>query len=117
MNINKYKMVLLAIVLAFLYSCSSSKDELCSDTGISCQVGGTVKACCTNNSCRYELNGVSYPCNGTDCGAAASEVVNVCKGRAKALSSDALSVEELLLLEKSDNLLLEKEIDDLSRNK
>jgi hypothetical protein len=116
MKNNIYIAALLAISMAFLCACSGNSNESCSDTNLNCATGGTILACCTDTSCRYEHNGVSYPCDGVDCYDAAAEVAKACVGSAKVLSSDSRSVEELLLLEKSDNLLLEREIDNISNN-
>ncbi|WP_455202944.1 hypothetical protein [Kaarinaea lacus] len=117
MKINILKIALVAIMLAFLYGCDSSEDESCAETGINCPVGGTVTACCTSSSCRYVHNGNSYPCDGTDCSATAQRVADICLGNAAATAPGSTTVEKLLLLEKSENLLLEKEIDRLSSEK
>ncbi len=39
---------------------------------------GRVEVCCTSTECEYRADGVVFPCAGSDCGAAASDVTDYC---------------------------------------
>lgn len=104
---NFLKITVAVFMLGLLAGCSTSEDGVCADTGIFCASGGTIEACCTDTSCRYVLDGVSYPCDGVNCDAAAVTVVNVCNGgTAKADDGAYTKLLEDLLIEKSDNIIL-----------
>jgi len=38
-----------------------------------------VTACCNSANCRYEADGRSFPCAGTNCTSAAEQVVDYCE--------------------------------------
>lgn len=80
------KFVMSILILVFCFSTGlvvlsgCNDDEECEDV-MECSSGGTLEACCTDDQCRYLLDGEEYPCNGTDCSAAAEEVASVCVGK------------------------------------
>ena len=73
----KRSLTFLVLILALLVGTSSCEDnnplEQCASETTAC---GTFKACCTAIKCHYEYNGREYPCDGTDCGDAATELAN-----------------------------------------
>ena len=65
------------------FACSSSDSWTCQDATTCAKAGGAmIKACCTsdNKKCKYTVGSTDYPCNGTDCNAAAQTVAKYCVG-------------------------------------
>ena len=61
-----------------LVSCTEPEsDEFCSNPGKTCPDNSAIEAtaCCTNEDCHWEYNGVNYDCNGDDCTAAIDAIV------------------------------------------
>lgn len=83
---------LFAVVLLALQSCGGL-GESCQSSDSGC---GTFKACCTATQCHYEYNGENYPCNGTDCSAAAEELVDDMCGYKSATESIDETVNEVI---------------------
>jgi|WetSurMetagenome_2_1015567.scaffolds.fasta_scaffold1015942_1 hypothetical protein len=77
----------------FIFSTGCTKPETCNDA-TSC--GKTYKACCTATDCHYVYNGKSYPCNGTDCSAAAQQLVADMCGSAKSSAQAEAVVKDVL---------------------
>ncbi len=82
--------VLLAFMVLLVNNC---KDD---SPTVSCQDGtnecGTFTACCSTTQCYYKWNGNKYNCDGTDCYAAAQDLVaDMC-----AAKSPAVSIEQML---------------------
>lgn len=115
----KYILIItFAIVLtSLLGACGTQNNgnnskEQCTAADISCPGGGAIQACCTGTSCRYVLDGKSYPCNGLDCSEAAQQVVNACLGVGRtSIELENLSIN--LLIEKTEKLILQHEVDQL----
>jgi len=112
---NKIITILLSAFLVTMMIGCTDDDETCTVVeNVNC-LAGNVQACCTSSDCKYIYDGKNYPCNGTDCEAAAQVVANLCiNGSTASIESNSTSIRKQLLLEVSKGLLLEKEIDRLS---
>jgi hypothetical protein len=75
-------LILVGVLVLFTISCKKDKKTSPKDTCETINIGcGDVEACCsTSSSCYYLFNGTKYPCDGSDCSAAATDVVNACMG-------------------------------------
>ena len=50
----------------------------CEDSAFDFSGCSTVRSCCSESSCYYDVDGLTFDCNGTDCSAASDRVVNFC---------------------------------------
>lgn len=65
--------VFLTGVLMFMTVGCGSLFKKCESADSGC---GEYQACCSSTKCHYEYNGKEYECDGTDCTAAAEELVD-----------------------------------------
>jgi hypothetical protein len=60
---------------------STSPATTCNDSGVVCApAGATISACCSNTQCKYVAGSREFPCDGTNCQAAADAVTSYCMG-------------------------------------
>ena len=118
-NIMKNYLLIVASVLGLglLSGCSDSvTDSLtggtsCIDTYFCAKDSSTMQTCCSATSCSYETGTRSFSCNGTSCNTAANDVANFCLS--KTSSKAEIDLASKLGLEKADNIVLKKSIDDM----
>jgi len=73
----KITLVLVTLGLALAsVGCSSSPAYTCQG-GLMCGANA-VQSCCTTTQCEYRAPGRTFPCNGTDCMAAAMQLAAYC---------------------------------------
>ena len=79
---NVLKCLVMGGLVAVLCMGCAEKYE-CHTESIGC---GPIEVCCTSTDCYYKYNGKKYPCDGTDCTAAAEAVVDemICPAKASA---------------------------------
>ncbi len=92
-----YSIILVGLVSITLSACKKDKDDDASvGDAYHCETetmeGFTFKACCKTDQCYYEWQGKRYWCNGTDCGDAATGLVNDWFGKKK---SSSMSFEQM----------------------
>jgi len=114
--IMKNYLLIMASVLAlgFLSGCTDSTTgggTTCVDTYFCAKDSSTMETCCSSTSCSYETGTRSFSCNGTSCSSAASDVADFCLSKTSPKSEFDLATQ--LGLEKADNILLKKSIDDM----
>jgi hypothetical protein len=94
LTLRRITLVLGAIaLLGILPACTEEDPESCDSTRLSC--GASVQTCCTATSCAYTFNGTRYPCSGTNCNSAASQVARAACGSVpnpSAATGDAASL-------------------------
>lgn len=76
MNLKTW-MVALGAAAALMIGCGGDS-YTCNPAGPCARTGGTTEACCTRTQCEYRTGGDTFACAGTDCSAAASQVVTYC---------------------------------------
>jgi hypothetical protein len=78
-------LVVASLPLAFQMMGCGDKEYVCQTRSTVC---GTFSACCTDDDCYYEWAGDKYPCDGTDCEAAAEELaLDMCLASPRAADS------------------------------
>ena len=98
----RISLVAFAGVLALaLVGCS--KKTTCSNANSAC---GILQTCCSRSDCYYTYNGIKYPCNGTDCRAAAARLAAVMCGTAARPAGAPLSATERAALAATIRLLI-----------
>ncbi|MCW8934143.1 MAG: hypothetical protein OQK98_05415 [Gammaproteobacteria bacterium] len=103
--------------LGLLSGCSDSVTDSitggtsCVDTYYCANDNSTMETCCSSSSCSYETGTRSFSCNGTDCYSAADSVATFCLS--KTASKAEFDLASKLGLEKADNIVLKKSIDDM----
>jgi len=96
--------------LVLLSGCTDSSDS-CIDTYFCAKDSSTMQTCCSSTSCSYETGTRSFDCNGTSCSSAAQDVASFCLSKTSSKAEFDLATK--LGLEKADNIVLKKSIDDM----
>ena len=110
----KLGFVVVLMMFLGLTGCDSSSDEACESSGVTCVAdNSTIQACCTDSSCRIVTGTQSFACNGIDCDSAIGASFDFCNGTQNVLSKTESDLAKMLLLEKVDNVLLKKSIDEM----
>lgn len=87
-------LVVASVLLGVQMMACGSASYTCQNTQTAC---GSVQACCTDKDCYYSYGGQKYPCNGTDCDAAAQQVATImCAGAPGALTASTKDSTEVL---------------------
>lgn len=108
-----YKSLIALFLGLQLVACSSPDPTECV-TGTSCiSTGGTWETCCSSTQCELRTSGTDFPCSGTDCTSAAVQLASYCAGPAKPGSDTELELFKALAIEKANNVVLRKSIDEL----
>ena len=100
--------------LVLLSGCTDSVSgggTTCVDTYFCAKDSSTMETCCSSTSCSYETGTRSFDCNGTSCSSAAQDVASFCLS--KTSSKAEFDLASKLGLEKADNIVLKKSIDDM----
>ncbi len=80
MMFKKFLVVLMVLAASTFYfaGCSDDSDYECVDTPTTgCD---SVQTCCSTDDCYYEADGEKFECDGLDCTAAATALVDHCMG-------------------------------------
>ncbi len=106
----------ISFMIGLLSACGASDvgdgvaGESCLDTYACYADNSTMQTCCSPSSCRYVTGTRTFNCNGLNCDTAAQEVASFCTGYYGKAETDLLSK---LLIEKADNIVLKKSIDEM----
>ena len=96
-----------------LVACSSPDPTECA-AGSSCTFpGGNWESCCSSTQCELRTSGTDFPCSGTDCTGAAAQLASYCAGPAKTGSDTESELFKALAIEKANNVVLRKSIDEM----
>jgi hypothetical protein len=79
------------------------KKTTCSSSNSAC---GVFQACCSSTDCYYTYNGSKYPCDGTDCRAAAERLASAMCGSAARPAGAPLSSTERAALDATIRVLV-----------
>lgn len=108
---NLLKLVFVLLLGSQLLACSAAEEVAasCSPAGSCPANGSTIQACCTSVECWYTAGSSTFPCAGTSCTTAASNVVNYCYAKTSSKTETDLATE--LMLKSAENVQLRKSID------
>jgi len=105
---------LIALFLGALLTACSSPDPTTCIAGISCSfTGGVSEVCCSSSQCELRTSGTDFSCSGTDCTGAAILLASYCAGPAKPGSDTESELIKALVVEKANNVVLRKSIDEM----
>jgi hypothetical protein len=108
-----YKSLLALCLGVQLVACSSPDPTECAPGGNCAFTGGAWEACCSSTQCEYRTSGTDFLCSGTDCAGAAAQLAIYCAGPAKSGSDTESELFKALAIEKANNVVLRKSIDEL----
>jgi len=102
-------------VVCLLSACSlEDLAETCESVFACPADNSTAQLCCTFDSCRYVTGTKTFSCSGTDCITGTQTLTDFCLGTTA--SKSEIELANMLGLEKVENMMLKKSIDDMYRD-